>query len=108
MSSNNDVICRKSIKQIMNILGGKWSFVIIEELCSGTKHFNEMNKNLGISTKALSDALKNLEANGIITRTVYSTSPVTIEYALTEKGRDFDRVFFAMSEWGMKWLRENV
>lgn len=106
MNPNNDIICVKSIRQIMEIFGGKWSFLIIGELHSGTKRFNEMNRNLGISTKALSDALKSLESNGIITRTVYSTSPVTVVYALTEKGRDFEGVFIAMRDWGMKWLNE--
>jgi DNA-binding HxlR family transcriptional regulator len=108
MNPNNDMICVESIKKVMEIFGGKWSFLIIGELHEGTKRFNEMNRNLGISTKALSDALKSLESNGIITRTVYSTSPVTVEYSLTDKGRDFERVFIAMREWGMKWLKEDV
>lgn len=102
-----DYACAKSVKQIMDIFGGKWSFIIIGELHSGPKRFNEMSRDLGISTKALSDALKSLEANGVVTRTVFPTSPVTVEYALTEKGRDFEQVFFAMSEWGMKWLKQD-
>ena len=85
---------------MMEIFGGKWSFVIIGELHAGTKHFNELSKNLGISTKSLSDALKSLEANGVITRTVYSASPIKVEYSLTDKGRDFEEVFIAMREWG--------
>lgn len=108
MNPMDDKLCVKSIKQIMEIFGGKWSFVIIGELHAGIKHFNELSKNLGISTKSLSDALKNLESNGVITRTVHSTSPVTVEYSLTDKGRDFERVFFEMREWGIKWLKEDV
>lgn len=100
----NNKLCVQSIKMIMNIFGGKWSFLIIGELHEGTKHFNELKKSLGINTKSLSDALKNLEANGIITRTVHPTVPVTVEYSLTEKGYDFERVFFEMNEWGKKWL----
>lgn len=88
----------------MEVFGGKWSFLIIGELHTGTKHFNELSKKLGISTKSLSDALKNLETNGAITRTVHSTTPVTVEYSLTEKGHDFEQVFLAMREWGAKWL----
>lgn len=108
MNPMNDQLCVKSIKQIMEIFGGKWSFVIIGELHAGTKHFNELSKSLQISTKSLSDALKKLESNGIITRTVYSTSPIKVEYSLTEKGRDFEKVFVEMREWGMKWLKEDV
>ncbi len=99
--------CAKSVKQIMDIFGGKWSFIIIGELHAGPKRFNEMSRDLGISTKSLSDALKSLEANGVVTRTVHPTAPITVEYTLTEKGRDFEQVFFAMSKWGMKWLKKD-
>lgn len=100
-----DILCVKSIRKIMEIFGGKWSFLIMGELHRGTKRFNELGRNLEISTKSLSDALKSLEANGIIIRTVHSTSPITVEYSLTDKGRDFEQVFIAMKEWGMKWLK---
>lgn len=92
----------------MVIFGGKWSFLIMGELHSGTKRFNELNRNLEISTKSLSDALKSLELNGIIIRTVLPTSPVIVEYSLSEKGRDFEQVFVAMRGWGLKWLKEDV
>lgn len=108
MNPNTDIICVKSLKKIMEIFGGKWSFLIMGELHEGAKRFNEMNRNLGISTKALSDALKSLESNGIIVRTVYPTSPVTVDYSLTEKGRDFEQVFVKMREWGIKWLKEDI
>jgi len=104
MNPLDDTLCIDSIKKIMDIFGGKWSFAIIGELHTGTKHFNELSRKLGISTKSLSDALKNLESNGVVVRTVHSTIPVTIEYSLTDKGRDFERVFIEMREWGKKWL----
>lgn len=108
MNPMDDELCIESLKQIMEIFGGKWSFIIIGELHAGTKHFNELKRNLQISTKSLSDALKNLESNGIITRTVYSTSPIKVEYSLTEKGRDFEKVFLEMRNWGIKWLKEDM
>ena len=67
MNPLDDMLCVDSIKKIMEIFGGKWSFVIIGELHTGTKRFNELSRKLGISTKSLSDALKSLEASGIIT-----------------------------------------
>ena len=106
MNPLDDIICVKSISKIMEIFGGKWSFLILGELHMGTKRFNELGRKLEISSKALSDALKNLESNEIITRTVLPTTPVTVEYALTEKGRDFQNVFIEMREWGKKWLIE--
>lgn len=104
MNPLDDMLCVNSIKKIMEIFGGKWAFVIMGELHTGTKHFNELGRKLGISTKSLSDVLKNLESNGVVIRTVHSTIPVTVEYSLTEKGRDFERVFVEMREWGKKWL----
>ena len=104
MNPLDDMLCVDSIKNIMNIFGGKWTFVIMGELHTGTKRFNELGRKLGISTKSLSDALKNLELHGVVVRTVHSTTPVTVEYSLTDKGRDFERVFIEMREWGKKWL----
>ena len=102
-----DQLCVESIKKVTEIFGGKWAFRIMAELHMETKRFNELGKKLGISTKSLSDALKSLEQNGIVERKVIPTTPVTVEYSLTEKGRDFERVFFEMREWGKKWLQPN-
>ncbi len=107
MNPLDDVVCVESIRRVMDIFGGKWSFLILGELRAGTKHFNEISRNLGINTKSLSDILKSFEMNGIIIRTVLPTSPVTVEYSLTDKGRDFEHVFLAMRDWGMKWLKMN-
>ena len=102
MEKNHD--CLQSIIAVMNIFGSKWTFIIINELNSGAKRFNQLRKGLNINTKSLSDTLKHLESNGIISRNVYPTMPVTVEYALTEKGRDFDSVLNAMRDWQMRWL----
>lgn len=104
MNPLEDTLCVNSLKQIMGIFGGKWSFLIMGELHSGPKHFNQLKKDLGISTKSLSDALKSLESHSIITRTVSSTAPIKVYYSLTEKGRDFEKVFISMRDWGAKWL----
>lgn len=104
MKVTDDTLCCESIKKIMEIFGGKWAFLIMGELHDEPKRFNQINRSIGCSTKSLSDTLKSLEANGIIVRKVYPTSPVVIEYSLTEKGRDFEKVFFEMREWGKKWL----
>ena len=108
MNPIDDTLCVESIKKIMEIFGGKWSFVIIGKLHEGPTHFNELCRDLGISTKSLSDALKSLELNGVVTRTVHPTTPVKVEYSLTDKGRDFEQVFIVMRDWGMKWLKGNV
>ena len=106
MNALDDLICVDSIKKIMQVFGGKWTFLIMGELHTGPMRFNQLNRNLGCSTKSLTDALKSLEAEGVILRTVIPSSPVVIEYSLTEKGKDFEAVFHAMRQWGAKWLRE--
>lgn len=104
MKPTEDVVCVESIKHIMQIFSGKWAFLVMGELHTGPKRFNQINKSVGCSTKSLSDTLKLLETNGIIIRTVQPTIPVTVEYSLTEKGRDFENVFVEMRKWGEKWL----
>ncbi|HCC00974.1 MAG TPA: transcriptional regulator [Ruminococcaceae bacterium] len=106
MNPLDDQLCVDSIKKVMTIFGGKWTFLIMGTLYNGTTHFNELSRKLKISTKSLSDALKRLETHDIITRKVQPTTPITVEYALTEKGRDFQTIFAEMKTWGQKWLSE--
>lgn len=104
MKPTDDTICVESIRHIMQIFGGKWTFLVMGELHNGPRRFNDLNRSIGCSTKSLSDTLKALEENSIINRTVLPTTPVTIEYELTEKGKDFEKVFIEMRNWGTKWL----
>lgn len=104
MTPTNDKICVESIKRAMDIFSGKWAFLIMGELYSGPIRFNVLNKKLGCSTKSLSDTLKRLEENKIVTRSVKPTVPTTVEYSLTPKGQDFQSVFLEMRNWGAKWL----
>lgn len=104
MSVTNDLICVESIRKTMEIFSGKWSFLVMGELHNGPVRFNQLNKSIGCSTKSLSDTLKLLEKNEIIIRTVQSSIPVTVEYSLTQKGKDFENVFKEMKNWGEKWL----
>ncbi len=108
MKPLDDLICVETIREIMNIFGGKWTFLIIGELHSGTKRFNELSRSLKINTRTLTDALKKLELNGIIKRKVIETTPISVEYSLTDKGKDFEKVFVVMKEWGMTWLNNEV
>jgi len=85
----------------LDIIGGKWKFPIIFSLCSSTKRFSELKKDLkGISARALSNALKDLEINGLISREAFPTVPVTVEYSLTDYGAELRPVLLAIQEWG--------
>jgi DNA-binding HxlR family transcriptional regulator len=93
-----------SIERTLEIINGKWSFLILRDLFCGTKRFGELRKSLvGISPKTLSERLKELEGKEIITRKAYATIPPTVEYTLTEKGESLRPIIKAMKIWGSTW-----
>ncbi|MBW7477237.1 helix-turn-helix transcriptional regulator [Paenibacillus oenotherae] len=105
MEDFKEGLCLAHVSKVLDIFGGKWSFHILTQLFSGTKRYNELQRQLNnVSSKALSDTLKHLLNNGIISRQVYPTTPVTVEYSLTQKGIDFRNVMTEMNTWGKKWL----
>ncbi|HVM45750.1 MAG TPA: helix-turn-helix domain-containing protein, partial [Candidatus Thermoplasmatota archaeon] len=86
------------------LIGKKWYLIILHELTNGPLGFNDLKRAVrGISAKVLSENLGELEARGLLTRTVYSDSPVRVEYALTDKGRELDGIFLSMRVWGERW-----
>jgi DNA-binding HxlR family transcriptional regulator len=97
--------CFFAISHATHVIGGKWSFLVLGQLfCNDRQRFNQLRKKLGnISTKSLTDTLRHLEQNEIIHREVFPTVPVTVEYSLTDKGKDFKRVISEMRNWGQKW-----
>lgn len=96
----------KRLNRIIHIFSSKWTLMIISELHDSPMRFNELSRASGISTKSLSNTLKYLEQYGIVCRRVLPTSPITVEYLLTESGADFLRIYNEMDRWGRKWLPE--
>lgn len=93
-----------SIEKALDVLGGKWTFLIIRDLFDSTKRFGELRKSLsGVSPKTLSARLKELESKNIIIRTAFATIPPTVEYSLTDKGRSLKPIIKEMKMWGAKW-----
>lgn len=93
-----------SIEKALNIIGGKWSFLVLRELFEGKKRFGELQRSIkNISPKALTNTLRLLEENDILIRTAYPTVPVTVEYAVTEKGESFHKILKEMKLWGARW-----
>ncbi len=91
-----------AVNDTMNVISGKWKLPIMGSLLFGKKRFKELSNEIPkITPRMLSKELKDLEANGIVTRTVYDTMPVTIEYELTDSGENFKTVLEVMVEWGM-------
>ncbi len=92
-----------AVNDTMNVLNGKWKLPIIGSLLFGKKRFKEMERDIPrITPRMLSKELKDLEANGIVTRTVYDTTPVSVEYELTRSGNSLNSVLDVMIEWGIQ------
>ncbi|MFC5528529.1 winged helix-turn-helix transcriptional regulator [Cohnella yongneupensis] len=87
------------------LLGKKWTGLIIRVLLGGPKRFKDIKEQIpDMSDKMLTDRMKELESLGILTRTVYPDMPVRIEYELTEKGRNLEEVILSIQSWGENWL----
>ena len=83
------------------IIGSKWKLLIIRNLLERPWRFNELKKDLeGISQKVLTDSLRSMEEDGIITRTVYPKVPPHVEYALSDLGKTLKPILDSMVEWG--------
>jgi hypothetical protein len=85
----------------VTLIGSKWKLLIIRNLLARPWRFNELKKDLeGISQKVLTDSLRSMEADGIITRTVYPEVPPRVEYVLTELGKSLKPILDSMRAWG--------
>jgi len=92
-----------AVKDALYVLNGKWKLPLILSLQDGPKRFNEIQKSLGeITPKILSKELKDLELNEFVIRKVFSTTPVTVTYELTEYSGSLDKVINELRNWGMQ------
>lgn len=83
------------------VIGSKWKLLILRNLMARPWRFNELKRDIaGISQKVLTDSLRALEADGIITRTVYAEVPPRVEYALSPVGESMRPIIAAMEQWG--------
>lgn len=85
----------------VQLIGSKWKLLIMRNLLARPWRFNELHKSLeGISQKVLTDSLRSMEADGLITRTVYPEVPPRVEYALSDLGESMRPIMDAMAAWG--------
>ncbi len=88
----------------VQLIGSKWKLLIMRNLLQRPWRFNELQKNLeGISQKVLTDSLRSMEADGIVTRTVFPEVPPRVEYALSELGETMRPIMKAMEQWGTEY-----
>lgn len=92
----------------MQIIGSKWTALILRDLASGAKRFGELEKSVGdINPRTLSQRLDDLEQHGIVIKMSYAEVPPRVEYTLTPKGQDLVPVLRQMAAWGNKYYDGN-
>ncbi|SFC26258.1 DNA-binding transcriptional regulator, HxlR family [Parapedobacter composti] len=106
MNTIHDVeACKKAqlaVRDTLDVVGGKWKLVLLTVLQHGKRRFKELSREVGISPRILSKELQELEMNGLISRTVRNTKPITVEYALTPYSETLSDVLEALHRWGQQ------
>ena len=96
------------VEYTASILSNKWKCLILRDLLTGTKRFNELNKSMaGISAKVLTENLREMENDGIINRKTYAVVPPKVEYSLSSKGEELKPIIDLMKEFGNKYKDKN-
>lgn len=89
------------VETTLTLIGDKWKVLILRDLFTGTKRFSELKRSLvGVTQKMLTQQLRDLEANGIVKRTVYPVVPPKVEYSLTELGLSLQPIIDSLKKWG--------
>ena len=107
MSKHESLNLGCPVARTAELIGNKWTPLIIRDLVKGEKRFSELERSLrGVSPKTLSERLKKLEDAKVVTRTCYAEVPPRVEYTLTEKGLALLPVIDSMRAYGNTWLPE--
>src|SRR3954447_327348 len=100
-TSFGDMAC--SIARTLDVAGEWWTPLVLRDIWTGRNRFDEIQENLGVSRKLLTDRLETLVREGILVREPYQERPVRHEYRLTEKGSELMVVLLALLGWGDRW-----
>jgi DNA-binding HxlR family transcriptional regulator len=95
-----------SIARALEIVGDRWTLLVIRDLALGKHRFDELLQSLGVASNVLTDRLNRLVAEGIVERVRYSERPERFEYHLAPKGRELGLVLLALMQWGDRHLSE--
>lgn len=103
-SINEQADCSKilfAIQDTLDLISGKWKIKVISVLLYGKKNFTDLQRQInGLGAKMLSKDLQDLEINGLITRTVNTTKPITVSYELTPYGHTLEPIIKELAGWG--------
>ena len=93
----------------VELIGRRWTGAIVRSMLAGSHRFSEiLTKVPGLSDRLLSERLRELEAAGVVARTVFPETPVRIEYRLTPKGEELRAIVISLGEWAEHWARAEV
>ena len=110
--NQKDAVCQQKLRvsrDALEVIQGKWRLPIVLALTFGNKRFGEIQRDIAdISPKMLSQELKALEENKIITRTMFDSMPVTVEYSLTPLGMSMKKMLDEILLWGIHFRKEIV
>ena len=99
----------QAFQQGIELLGKRWTGVVLYMLLEGPKRFNELLSDVhGISDRLLTERLRELEGAGLVERRVIPESPVRVEYALTDAGRDANESIETIWQWSNKWFHKEA
>lgn len=105
---NTGILPTCPVETTLTLISDKWKVLILRDLLSGTKRFGELKKSIGsVSQKVLTAQLRQMEASGLLTRTVYPEVPPRVEYTLTQLGRSLKPILDAMQIWGEEYQRRS-
>lgn len=97
------------VETTLTMISDKWKVLILRDLLPGTKRFGELRRSIGhVSQKVLTSQLREMEASGLLTRTVYAEVPPRVEYTLTPLGYSLKPILDAMWDWGEKYKAQNA
>jgi len=105
MTTTHAVTVCPRFHRAVELIGKRWTGAILRGLMAGPARFNAIASAIpDMSDRMLSERLRELEHEGIITRVVYPETPVRVEYELTDKGRALDQTFCAIARWAETWV----
>lgn len=97
-----------SIQQTLDVIGDRWTILILRDVFRGIRRFTTIQCDLGIARNLLADRLASLVDNGVLARVPYQDRPLRHEYHLTEKGVDLSSALVALMQWGDRWYADGV
>ena len=107
MGRTNFAAMECSIARALEVIGERWSLLILRDAFYGLRRFDDFREHLGIARNVLADRLARLVEHGVLERHRYQERPPRFEYRLTQKGRDFLPVLLSMMRWGDRWANDD-